>query len=400
MNIDIDSRPDMTFRVNPKNVSKVFRYLGEKAEQLKEKIGKWLVTIHLGKFTAGQLREMFIANPDIVVQGDVGTKLRAKGVLLNGSSPESIGNETSINIDKGDVVLIVPESKRDQADTNNGKCVIINRDVKIEIGEEIVFGDGNVVLERIEGFTFYVKETNRDIPAKKGKQAKIFADHGITEPAHLNNKGDKLFAPEDLAALDVLAEYADQVSDIVISFISRASHVVELHKTINEKFERFGKAFPKITYKIEMLEAIKNLRGMLDKSKELGFTPNIVIGCGDLESQVKESLGKDASKEEISKQLEKEIEKIVKTVSKYGIKELSIAWGLGEDSDTTEKLRKIIVLEKKYKVNINYWVTKATIGKSEGADVVKVLEGIASQRTEVIESLLLNVASEVAKEGI
>lgn len=397
MNIDIDSKPDMTFRVNPKNASKVFRYLGEKAEQLKEKIGKWLITIHLGKFTAGQLREMFIANPDIVVQGDVGTKLRAKGVLLNGSSPESIGNETSINIDKGDVVLIVPESKRNQVDTNNGKCVIINRDVKIEIGEEIVFGDGNVVLERIEGFTFYVKETNRDIPAMKGKQTKIFADHGISEPAHLNNKGDKLFAPEDLAALDVLAEYADQVSDIVISFISRASHVVELHKTINEKFEKFGKAFPKITYKIEMLEAIKNLKGMLDKSKELGFTPNIVIGCGDLESQVKESLGKGATSAQRLSELEKKIEEIVSMVSQNGIKELSIAWGLGEDEDTTYKLRKILELEKKHCVKINCWVTKATIGKSEGADVVEVLEGIASKRKEVLKGLLLGLAGNLTE---
>ena len=395
------SKPDITFRVNPKVVSNVFGYLSEKADQLKEKVGKWLITIHLGKFTALQLEAMFIANPNVIVQGDVGTKLRAKGVLLNGTSPDLIKNEIFLsNICVGDILLIIPESKIGQFDTRQGKVVIINRDETIKIGEEIVFGDGDVVLECVNEFTFSVKETHRNDKEKRGLPAIIFSNHGITEPAHLNNKGDELFTPEDLAALDVLAKYAEQVSDIVISFISRASHVIELHKTIKEKFESLGKAFPKITYKIEMKEAVRNLKDMLDKSKELGFVPNIVIGCGDLESQVKEYLGKGATNDEISSQLEKDIEDIVKTVSENGIKELSIAWGLGEDSDTTKKLRKIIILENKYKVKINYWLTKSTIVKSEGAEVVRVLEGIVSQRTEVIKGLLLDVAGEVTKEGI
>ncbi len=380
----------ITYRVKPKfagNVAEVLSQGGGREYESK-------ITLHGGKFTPEEIEQCLADNPDLKVQIDIGQKVRLSGVFVDGSAPREIDHETFLSVKEGDIVDIFFDAefaKRYSLEGPGFPVLVLNQKRDFELINQIVLGDGDCVLRK-KGRRFEVEKT---------RNGKIFSNHGITEPARINNRRD-IFTEKDLEILEVIKNHRDQVTDIVISFISNASHVDQLHKTLKRIF---GDKLPEVTYKIETLEAIGHLPYILKDSEDYGLKPKFVIGCGDLEAQVREDLIMDSyfgmpSEQVLREALEEKIESIIRFLSQRGIKELSIAWGLGEDDDTTYKLRKIIGLEICYGVKINYWVTKATIGKSKGAEVVGVLDGIMGQRKEVIKGLLTELTGNVAGSNI
>ena len=380
----------ITYRVKPKfagNVAEVLSQGGGREYESK-------ITLHGGKFTPEEIEQCLADNPDLKVQIDIGQKVRLSGVFVDGSAPREIDHETFLSVKEGDIVDIFFDAefaKRYSLEVPGFPVLVLNQKRDFELINQIVLGDGDCVLRK-KGRRFEVEKT---------RNGKIFSNHGITEPARINNRRD-IFTEKDLEILEVIKNHRDQVTDIVISFISNASHVDQLHKTLKRIF---GDKLPEVTYKIETLEAIGHLPYILKDSEDYGLKPKFVIGCGDLEAQVREDLIRDSyfgmpSEQVVREALEEKIESIIRFLSQRGIKELSIAWGLGEDDDTTYKLRKIIGLEICYGVKINYWVTKATIGKSKGAEVVGVLDGIMGQRKEVIKGLLTELTGNVAGSNI
>jgi len=380
----------ITYRLKPKfagNVAEVLSQGGGREYESK-------ITLHGGKFTPEEIEQCLADNPDLKVQIDIGQKVRLSGVFVDGSAPREIDHETFLSVKEGDIVDIFFDAefaKRYSLEVPGFPVLVLNQKRDFELINQIVLGDGDCVLRK-KGRRFEVEKT---------RNGKIFSNHGITEPARINNRRD-IFTEKDLEILEVIKNHRDQVTDIVISFISNASHVDQLHKTLKRIF---GDKLPEVTYKIETLEAIGHLPYILKDSEDYGLKPKFVIGCGDLEAQVREDLIRDSyfgmpSEQVVREALEEKIESIIRFLSQRGIKELSIAWGLGEDDDTTYKLRKIIGLEICYGVKINYWVTKATIGKSKGAEVVGVLDGIMGQRKEVIKGLLTELTGNVAGSNI
>lgn len=380
----------ITYRVKPK-------FAGPISEVVSQEEGKGYeskVTLHGGKFSPEEIEQCLVDNPGLKVQIDIGQKVRLSGVFVDGSAPREIDHETFLSVNEGDIVDVFFDAefaKRYSLEGPGFPVLVLNQKMDFELINQIVLGDGDCVLRKRYGSRFEVEKT---------KNGKIFSDHCIKEPARINNRR-VIFTEKDLEILGIIKNHRDQVTDIVISFISNAGHVEQLHKTLEGIF---GDKLPEVTYKIETLEAIGHLPYILKDSEDYGLKPRFVIGCGDLEAQVKEDLGFSyfgrPSEKEVREALEEKIESIVRFLSQRGIKELSIAWGLGEDDDTTYKLRKIIGLEISYGVKINYWVTKATIGKSKGAEVVGVLEGIMRQRKEVIKGLLTELTGNVAGSNI
>jgi len=354
------------------------------------------VSLHGGKFTAEGVDNCFVNNPDFKGQVDIGQKTRFMAIFLAGREPEKIKGQRSISIKDGDKVkgfFNLEEAKTFSAENPTVPVFVLNQDNNFSAINEFILGGGDCVLVRLSDQNdFIVKET---------VNGKIFSNHGVTDPASINNRR-VLLAEKDKEILKVLKKYKERVTDIVVSFISSPDHVEQLYKTL---VEIYGEDLPAITYKIETLEAVNRLDEILDMSKGLGLSPEIVIGCGDLESQVTESLvidgfGKNPPKDAIRKRLEEKIEEIVSKLSKRNFNHINIAWGLGEDDDTTSKLRTILRLVYEYGVNMEYWVTKATVTASSALEVTKVLENLYEQKHVVIQELLIELTSGIVRDNL